>query len=68
MVEQEGCELLAKAKALAIKRGLDSSLIDCPFIGVCTGKRCHMFDRVGDDKESLIVEYLDKWEKKTTTK
>lgn len=37
------CETLAKTKALAIKRGLNADLINCPFVETrnnCTGKIC----------------------------
>lgn len=63
----ERCELLAKAKNMAIKKGLDSAKIDCPMIGVCTGARCYMFDKVGVT-ETKIAEYLNTWEKKTNIK
>jgi len=36
----ERCELLARAKALAIKKGLDSQKVECPAIEVCEGTSC----------------------------
>jgi hypothetical protein len=42
---KEGCELLAKAKAEAIYRGLDASKVECPFIYACKGHRCYMINR-----------------------
>jgi len=36
----ERCELLIRARALAAKRGLDNSQINCPIISICSGERC----------------------------
>jgi hypothetical protein len=40
------CELLARAKALAIKRGLDDTKVECPFVDspVCTGTHCILYE------------------------
>jgi hypothetical protein len=38
--ENEGCLLLAKTKALAIKKGLDSELVVCQTINLCDGVHC----------------------------
>lgn len=42
-MSKENCELLLRAKSLAIRRGLDDSKIECPFLDICKGVRCHMF-------------------------
>jgi hypothetical protein len=44
MKENEYCELLAKAKAEAIRRGLGT--VDCPIIKICDGKVCYLNDRL----------------------
>lgn len=65
MKETEDCELLLRAKALAVKKGLDDSKVECPFIDVCKGRRCYMFD-VHDtfEENRLVAEDLKKHEGK----
>ena len=36
------CELLVKTKALAIKKGLDASKVDCPFVKFCPEPDCYL--------------------------
>ena len=55
---KENCELLAKAQALAINRGLDASRVQCPFIDVCKGTKCYMFDPQDPEENQLIAEDL----------
>jgi hypothetical protein len=58
---QENCELLIKAKALAIKRGLDSSKVECPFVEFCKGTTCYIMEDEGDlDIQDGIGE-KDEW-------
>lgn len=52
----ERCELIEKAKSLALKKKLDTSVIECPMIGVCSGVRCYLFDR--DNKDKLVARYI----------
>ncbi|KKQ63508.1 MAG: hypothetical protein US85_C0016G0004 [Candidatus Shapirobacteria bacterium GW2011_GWF1_38_23] len=54
----ERCELLAKAQALANHRGLDSSRVECPFLSVCRGTRCYMFDPDTPNENFEIAEDL----------
>lgn len=44
MVEQEGCELLAKARLLAMKRGLDPDKVACVFPNICKGTTCFLLE------------------------
>ena len=41
----ERCELLLRAKSLAIKKGLDDTLVECPAIRTCTGTSC-LFQKI----------------------
>lgn len=54
-MSKENCELLARAQALAIKRNLDVTKVECPFIEVCKGERCYMFDAYDSPEENLEV-------------
>lgn len=42
----ERCELLIRARAMAAKRGLDNTQINCPIIKYCSGERCIYIDPV----------------------
>jgi hypothetical protein len=47
-----GCELLIRAKALAIRKGLDDTKVECPFINICQGTKCHLLpDEIEDEME-----------------
>lgn len=63
-MSKENCELLLRAKSLAIRRGLDDSKIECPFLDICKGVRCHMFS-VEDslDENWQVAEDMRKSEK-----
>lgn len=61
MVERKGCEMILRAKSLAIKRGLDDSKVEYPFINVCKGTRCYMFSADDSLEENWqIAEDLQK--------
>lgn len=57
-MEKEPCELLIKAKSLAIRRGLDDTKVECPFIDVCKGTRCYLFNGNNTEENHLIYEDL----------
>lgn len=60
MLEQESCELLFKANVLALKRGLDTSKIECPFTDVCIGVRCYLMEDT--PKDEIVENYMKKYE------
>jgi hypothetical protein len=58
MIEKEPCELLLRAKSLAIQRGLDDSKVECPFIDICKGEKCYMFDPDEPEENEIIARSL----------
>jgi hypothetical protein len=55
---KERCDLLAKAQSLAVRRGLDETKVQCPFLDVCKGTKCHMFDSEEMEENIIIAEDL----------
>lgn len=55
MTIEGGCELLAKAKALAVKRGVSSDAVTCPIQDICKRRVCVVLS----DMEQLEAEQED---------
>lgn len=57
----KGCELLARAKVLAIKRGLDSTQVECPIADICKHNVCIYMsdlDQLQTEQEGTKLEGL----------
>lgn len=52
MSEREPCELLSKAKGLAIKRGLNPATVECPVEQVCPGQICYLLSKLRKETSS----------------
>jgi hypothetical protein len=56
-MSKENCRLLARAKGLAIEKGLDPGQVECPFTEVCIGTTCHLIDpNLGEAWGKIITE------------
>ena len=51
---KENCEVLARARIEAKRKGLDESKVECPFIDVCKGTKCYMFQG-GFPRENMEI-------------
>lgn len=64
-MSKENCELILRAKSLAIKRGLDDTKVECPVMDICKGTRCHLFSAEDSlDENWQVAEDIKRFEKK----
>ena len=60
MSVENQCELIAKTKELAIKKGLDPEKVGCPFINFCPEPDCYL---VGKPLTVLKEEFEERFGK-----
>jgi hypothetical protein len=58
MKENEPCELLLRARALAAQRELEVAKLKCPFLDVCRGTTCFLFDPDTPNENDEIADDL----------
>ena len=53
----ERCELLAKTRQLAVKKGLDPRLVNCPYEEGCKGLVCDLVEDKLKDYQGILDKF-----------